>query len=590
MAFFAQESLDQLRQRVDLVDLVSSLIDLKRAGTSYKACCPFHDEKSPSFNINKGAQHYHCFGCGAHGDAIRFLMEYQQMGFQDAVEHLAARYNVVLQEVEKGESKGPPKKVLRQALSCAGDLFHFLLLHTQEGHQALKYLYDRGITLDFIKTFKIGLAAQDTQPFFAYMKAQDVPEFALRESGLLKEARDGRWRAFFRERITFPICDAAGSVIGFSARKYKEDTFGGKYVNTPETPLFKKSRVLFGLHHCRRRIAKEKQALIVEGQIDALRLIHNGLNITVAGQGTAFGEGHVKELLSLGVQRIYLALDADAAGREATLKIGHLFQKSGVEVRVVPIPLGDDPDSLLMNRGPEHFLELMDKSADYLHFIVHYLGQGVDMNSPAAKSELVGRVVQRIRDWNNELMVHESLKQLAKLVKVPESMVGVGQSSAPNLYIKKIERAGLTQVDPDRVLESDLLRWLLMASDEKMRALVQRNVSREDFRDALCGELFTMISKAGAEASPLSLAADAENPEIQGLISEIMDRYINLEKADEGVREVIKRLLERNWMLAREQVREKIHQSDGSVEEQMELVKEFDRLRAAAPELQEVDV
>src|SRR5262249_1487277 len=157
------------------------------------------------------------------------------------------------------------------------------------------------------------------------------------------------------ERITFPICDAAGAVIGFSARKYLETTFGGKYINTPETPLFKKSRVLFGLNFSRRRIAKEKKAIIVEGQIDALRLIKAGFNLTVAGQGTAFGEGHVKELLNLGVSEVFLALDGDEAGREATHKIGNLFQKEGIEVRVVNLPGKSDPDTFLKEKGPEAF-------------------------------------------------------------------------------------------------------------------------------------------------------------------------------------------------------------------------------------------
>ncbi len=157
-------------------------------------------------------------------------------------------------------------------------------------------------------------------------------------------------------------------MIGFSARKYKEETFGGKYVNTPETPLFKKSRVLFGLNYSRKRIAKERSAIIVEGQIDALRLIAEGFNCTVAGQGTAFGEGHVKELLNLGLNQVYLCLDSDPAGQEAASKIGNLFQKEGVEVKVATLPAGHDPDSFIRQNGLEGMICLLENSIDYLSY------------------------------------------------------------------------------------------------------------------------------------------------------------------------------------------------------------------------------
>lgn len=352
MAIYTKESLDTLRQKVDLVDVLSSHIELKKAGASYKALCPFHDEKSPSFMVQRGDTHYHCFGCGAHGDAITFLMMYLKMGFGDAVESLAERFSVRLEVVEGGpERKGPSKAALKEALEAACRFYHMILLHTHEGHEALKYLHGRSIDLDFIRQFHIGLAPKTPGLFRKTMHALGFQDALLQEAGLLADGREGRLRDFFYDRITFPIRDAAGAVIGFSARKYKEETFGGKYVNTSETALFKKSRVLFGLNYSRRRIAKERKALIVEGQIDALRLIQAGFNITVAGQGTAFGEGHARELVALGIQDVFLALDADDAGQEATKKIGNMFQKNGVGVRVVKMPFGSDPDAFLREKG-----------------------------------------------------------------------------------------------------------------------------------------------------------------------------------------------------------------------------------------------
>ena len=258
--------------------------------------------------------------------------------------------------------------------------------------------YRRGIDLDFIKQFRLGFAPAQGGVLQAVMHEKRISNQTLVDAGLLTVLDSGRFRDFFADRITFPICDAAGSVIGFSARKYKEATFGGKYVNTPETPIFKKSKVLFGLHHSRRRIAKERKALIVEGQIDALRLISAGFNITVAGQGTAFGDGHVKELLNLGVSCVYLALDGDTAGQQASEKIGDLFQREGVDVKILEMPAKVDPDLFLRERGVEAFAKLMEDAGDYLTYIINQKMRAVDISSPAAKSELVAQLVKQISD------------------------------------------------------------------------------------------------------------------------------------------------------------------------------------------------
>ena len=463
MPHFTKDSLETLRQRIDLVDVLSSHIDLKRAGAAYKGLCPFHDEKTPSFMIQKGDTHYHCFGCGAHGDAIQFLMAHLKMNFSDAVESLAERFHVHLEYLEDVETnKGPNKTFLKEALEQACRFYHFYLLHTKEGHEVLHYLYKRGIDLDFINQFQVGLAPKIPGYFRKIMHAKFIKDETMALAGLIAESKDGRWRDFFAERITFPIRDASGAVIGFSARKYREETFGGKYINTSETPLFKKSRVLFGLNYSRRRMAKEGKAIIVEGQIDALRLIQEGFDFTVAGQGTAFGEGHAKELLTLGVSRIYLALDGDSAGQEAAFKIGHLFQCSGVDVRVIELPQGSDPDAFLREKGPDAFSKLLEQPIDYIEFLVKYFSKDYDLRSPTAKNQLVEIIAKQIRHWEQPILVQESLRKLAHLLQVSESSLLLEQNHTPNLYIKKGANIGLQAIDPDRILELDLLRWLLL--------------------------------------------------------------------------------------------------------------------------------
>lgn len=591
MPIYRKESLESLRQKVNLVEVMSSYIDLKGAGASYKALCPFHDEKTPSLMVQKGDTHYHCFGCGAHGDAIQFLMAYQKLSFYEAVESLAQRYGVHLEVVEgSGESKGPEKAKLKEALENACQFYRFMLLHTPEGHEALQYLYSRGLDLDFINHFSVGLAPKQPGLFRKMMHKKFIKDEILLEAGLIAKNQNDQYRDFFYDRITFPIHSATGAVIGFSARKYKEDTFGGKYVNTPETPLFKKSQVLFGLHLCRKKIAKVRKAIIVEGQVDALRLIQAGFNITVAGQGTAFGEGHVKELLHLGVEQVYLALDNDNAGQEATYKIGNLFQKEGVGVSVVSLPEGSDPDSFLNEMGPQAFLELLEKSVDYLTFLVKYHSKEVNLDSPAAKNQLVQTISKQIRQWEHPLMVHESLRKLAQLTHIPEEIIGVGQDHLQNIYVKKQASIGVQTIDPDRILESDFLRWLLLlgGSFPWFIELARLNIQPGDLHVTVCREIYqTFMENTSSEhtCDLLQLVSTLDDAEGQLVLAELLQKKVNKEKAEEGFRESIKKILVRNWMEKREEIKLKIQSGRCSEDEVMALVKEFDSLKRVPPEL-----
>lgn len=587
MVLYTKESLELLRQRIDLVEALSGHVQLRRSGASYKALCPFHEEKTPSFMVQKGDTHYHCYGCGAHGDAIAFLMAHVKLSFTEAVESLAERFGVVLEKAEaSNERQGPSKSELKDALEKACRFYHFSLLYTEEGQEALKYLYKRGIDLDFIRLFQIGYAPYERDVFQRVMREENIRDEVLEQAGLILMTETGRKRDFFFQRITFPIRDPMGSVIGFSARKFKEETFGGKYINTSETPLFKKSQVLFGLSYCRRRIAKERKAIVVEGQIDALRLIQAGFNFTVAGQGTAFGEGHVRELLNLGVHHVFLALDADDAGQEATVKIGGLFQKKGVEVTVVKLPSGKDPDSLLREEGPEAFVKLIEEGVDYLTFVVAHLAKTMNIDSPSGKNEIVQTISKRIKEWEQPVMVHESLRKLAELVHVPEEMIGIEMPQP--VVIKPIGRIGLTTINPDRILETDLLRWLFLGGETMPRIveIVKRNLMPDHFRIPVCQRFFSLYLQAVEENKPrdlLSFAIGLDNEEDQMVLSEIMQRKVNLQKAEEGVGETIRKILQRQWMEKREAIKMQIHSGKLSEAEVLILAREFDEIKKNPP-------
>ncbi len=588
---FTKDSLELLRRRIDLPEVLSGHLNLQRSGSSYKALCPFHEEKTPSFMVQKGDSHYHCFGCGAHGDAIAFLMSYVKMSFSQAVEILAERFQVSLEKTEEPlAEKGPSKSQLKAALELASSLYHYLLLHSAEGHIALNYLYKRGLDLQFIRQFQIGFAPRQGDILIRYMNENGVEEKIQEHTGLVLVTQHGKRRDFFTDRITFPIRDALGAVIGFSARKFKEETFGGKYINTPETSLFKKSRVLFGLSYCRTRIAKESQAIIVEGQIDCLRLIHAGFNYTVAGQGTAFGEDHVKELMHLGVNKVYLALDADDAGKAAAAKIGHLFQKKGVEVFVLSLPDGSDPDSLLSEFGPDSFAGLLRESRDYLNFLFAYLSKDADLRSPSKKNEIVSLIVEKIKQWEMPVMVHESLKKLAEISLVPEAALGIGQISLPDLFIKRSSSIKIQEIDANRILEGDFIRWLVLASSQnpKLIGMAKANLTIEHLCVPGAARLYDEFLKAHQEdraCDLLSLGGCLDGEEDQKLLSEIMQRKVNLMRAEESFKETIRKILIRQWMDKREAIRLKLQSGALSDDEALELARQFDEIKKRVPEV-----
>lgn len=565
---FTKESLDALKEKIDLVEVVQRHLDLKRAGSAYKACCPFHQEKTPSFVIQKGDSHYHCYGCQAHGDAIQFLMHHLTLTFREAIEQLAEQFQVPLVEAEHAsEERGISKSVLKEALATATRFFHEYLVGSLEGREPLRYLFRRGITIDFIRRFQVGFAPAQPAPFQRAMAEAKVGERVLVEVGLVSEASR---LPFFRNRILFPVCEASGPVVGFSGRKIHEETFGGKYINSTETPLFKKSRLLFGLNYSRRRIAKERRVIFVEGQIDCLRLIESGLDLTVAALGTACGEGHVALMKQLGVRHAYLLFDGDKAGQAAASKAGDLLQREGIEVSVGRLPSEWDPDAFIRKYGIEKVVEVLEKAESYLTFQVGFLSQEVSLDSPAGKSEIVKTLKQQVEGWQDPVMVHESVRKLASLLHIPEATLGIVEptSSPPPLLTRG--RVSAVGIDPHRIMERDLLHWLIL-----MRARFLPT-AKEYLREAhfwvpSCRLLFQRIMQE--EVSDfMDLASDFSDID---LLDEMMQKKVNRERADTHFLESIQKLLDRQWMEERAAIRREMAAKAASGEEIGELVRAF---------------
>jgi DNA primase len=592
MVAYSRQSLELLRTKVDLVEVLSSHLKMQKSGGYYKTCCPFHQEKSPSFMIQRGDSHYHCYGCGAHGDAITFLTDYLKLTFQEAVEHLAEKFHVRLETVQD-HAVDYSTADLKNALHKLHRFYQCYLLYTDEGRVALKYLFERGFTLDFIHKFGLGFAPSAQTVFLEFAKQSKISIETLEKIGCIKVLEGKKIKAYFHDRVVIPIYDPSGNPIAFSCRKIKEETFGPKYINSPETVLFKKSQILFGLSFSRKKIAKERKALIVEGQFDALRLIDAGFDFTVAGQGTAFGEMHVKELVHLGVKNVYLAFDGDDAGQEAAIKVGQLFQKVGVEVWVIQLDRGKDPDLMIRELGPKHFEGLMTSSKDYMSFIVNYFSLKGNPTTPAGKNEIMRTIVAMIKEWEHPLMVHEGYKRLSQLLQIPQSILDPNMQLEPDIEIKQTASIIDAEVDPVKILEFDLLRWLLLLdpADHSLYQLIFQNIRKEDFLLSSSQMLFEKISQffeKNAHVSMLQLAQEINSIECRLIMTEILQKKVNVERKEEGVKETLQKILERNWLNEREKIKLRIHKGGMTDSEIMELAKQFDNLKAKPPFLKQV--
>jgi DNA primase len=400
MAMIPKETIEEIRARCNIVEVVGAYLpQLRRRGSTFKCNCPFHQEKTPSFTVNETRQIFHCFGCGAGGDVFRFVMEYEKVDFVTAVNILAERAGVEIQYEGGQPEQSGNKDVLYKLHSDAAAFYHRMLLESSEGGEARRYLEERDLPLEIIKEFQIGYAPNEWEGLMGRaMKKGYTPE-QLEAAGLaVPSDRGGKTSHYdrFRNRVMFPICDQMGRVIGFSGRIMNKAEKGAKYVNSPETLLFHKSRVLFAFDKARKAIVDSRQAIVVEGQIDAIRCHQAGLHNVVASQGTALTENHAR-LIKRYADEVILVLDADAAGVKAALASSEIFIAAELSVRVVTLPEKEDPDSLIKKNGAEALMSLVKDAPAALDFLIDVVGKQENMKTEAGRMRVVQAVLNLIQ-------------------------------------------------------------------------------------------------------------------------------------------------------------------------------------------------
>ncbi len=395
MAQIPKESVEKVLEATDLVDLIGSYIQVKRAGSAFRANCPFHHEKTPSFYITPSTQRYHCFGCGVGGDAISFVRDHENLPFGDAVRKLAGRAGIHIVEEETDPNAEQSRRSRGRLLDIhreATAFFHELLMNDPAAQHARDYMKSRGFGREMAAGWAIGWMPDTPQIFLDWARAKKFSGRELVASGIVKLKDDENPRAGlfvrFQDRLMFPIRNELGDVIAFSARQLRENKNSGKYINSPETPIFKKSKVFFGLDRAKKPILTAKAALLCEGQIDAICCHELGIEHAIATCGTACTREHAR-LLKRYTNNVLVCYDADKAGLAATEKAYRELVPEGLSVRVVEMPSGDDPDSFLKVHGEQAFRELLANAKEFFHFKLERAKANGLFNSPAERAVII---------------------------------------------------------------------------------------------------------------------------------------------------------------------------------------------------------
>src|SRR4026208_1145369 len=445
MGTIPSEMIEQIAAANDIVEVIGSYFPLKRAGANFKALCPFHQEKTPSFMISPSRQTFHCFGCGAGGSVFRFVMDYEHPDCPSAGRKLAARAGITVVE-KRGAADEDRRYEARRTLlklhADAAEWFHANLLKRDVGESARKYLKHRGITAEIAKQWQLGYAPDEWDAFGSWARGHGYSTRDLITSGIIKTTQNeqtsdpnpGTSYDRFRDRIIFPICNREGEVIAFSGRLLKEQEGVAKYLNSPETPLFRKGNVLFGLHKSKRALIEANCAIVCEGQLDLISLFEAGITNVVAPQGTAF-TGSQARVLKRFVNEVVLCFDSDAAGHKAAERSLDALLQNDLIVRVAEIPAGEDPDSLVRHDGREQFEGRVATARDFFDYWIEREIASIDLTSMGAKIQAARNLATTVSRLHDPLLRGE-------VVNKASARLGVAPADFESLLARHARASG----------------------------------------------------------------------------------------------------------------------------------------------------
>jgi DNA primase len=569
------EKINQIREAVDIVDLIGEYVQLKKQGRNYFGLCPFHGENSPSFSVSTEKQIFHCFGCGAGGNIFTFLMDIEGYSFVESAKVLAEKGNVPLEVEINKDSKRSNMPAGAQQMVEAHDLlrkfYHHLLVNTKEGQDALEYLLKRGFTEETIEKFQIGYSLDSWDFVSKFLLKRGFPAEYMEQAGLIIfREKDESYFDRFRNRVMFPIMDHQGNTIAFSGRAMGDDE--PKYLNSPETPIFNKSKTLYNFHHARPHIRKKEQAVIFEGFADCISAVGAGVENAVATMGTALTDQHI-QLLKRNTDQILICYDSDSAGLNAANRAVNMLQDHEFSVKVALMPDNLDPDDYIKEFGEKSFVsEVIGASLTYMAFKMHYLRRGKNVNNEGDRIQYIEEVLKEISRLPNAVERDHYLRQLSSEFSL--SLDALEQQQRQVFFTER-KKGTLPQPAAQKKMalqyehkikpahhnaEMKLIAHMLKSRDMtfKIQQLLGQTVFHVDEHQAIITYLYAFYED-GHEPDTSFFLTYLPDPNLRRIVSEIEMMSVNEEVTDKELTDCINQVLkyEKLLKIKEKQVEEK---------------------------------
>jgi DNA primase len=589
MAGISPATLERIRAASDIVDVIGAYLPLKKAGANFTALCPFHKEKTPSFNVNAHKQIFHCFGCHKGGDVFTFVKEYENIGFVDAVRRLAERAKIPL-EFDSNPVEQQSRHLKDQLLQIHDQLatrWQNCLANEAAGQTARDYLAKRGVTADAIKLFRLGAAPELWDDTVNWARSKNYDLATVEKAGLILRKEGGEhYYDRFRGRLMFPICDEQGRVVAFSGRVLPGDDSPAKYVNSPETPIFTKSKIFFGLDKSKRAILDAGFAIVCEGQLDLIACFMAGVQNVVAPQGTAFTDQHAR-ILKRYVDEVVLCFDSDEAGQNAAVRsLDHLLA-SGLAVRVAIVPAPHDPDSFIKASGGEAFRKLVENAEGFFDYYLNRLCAQNDTNSDKGRLAILRAMAEAVHKTGNVVLIDTYAQKTAlrlgvspEAVRVEFKKIPAAQTAPVTDEDESFESAESIEVPRPTNHEFHLLKLLLL--QENLVAWAALHLDINWISNLVVRQIVERRLAAQKDETWKSLAAflDAcDSAEMRNLVTEAAADDRTIPNPDQQLADVALKL--RNQFLDRQiaALTQKVSQPGIAEAEQNELLREREQLR-----------
>ena len=574
MARISEQSIENVRQAADIVEVVSSHVELKQRGRNFFGLCPFHSEKTPSFSVNPDKQIYKCFGCGAGGGSINFVMEIENLEFADAIKRLAQSFNITL-DIQGGDSKkyADLKSQLIAIHQFATQYYQKILL-SENGKDALKYLTDRGLSKQIIEEYKLGFSPDSFDDLLELLRKESFSAEAMKLSGLFIQGDRGYFNRF-QSRIMFPIQNQGGDVIAFGGRIFNKDN-PAKYQNSPETPIYLKSHVLYGISHNVQPIREKKNIILVEGYMDLLQLVQAGIDNCLAISGTAFTEGHAN-ILKRFSKNIYITFDGDNAGKKAALKCGYILAQNSLEPKIITPPDGMDPDDWVRSDNGESFKSEVNNSQKIIKSHYNYFSSINDQGSLSI-NDFIQECLDEIVNIKDPIISEIMIKELSELTSIDQKNIihVLNEKIEKRQKFKRVENLDsndkketvLIDQKYSKKLYDDLIR-LCFAKDKEIRVLIFEHLNPEWILSDTHKEIYNQIyiHLKSTDYPPISIIA--EQIEDKAIRQKFIDLTFDIEKFVAQYNMVIDCLVRIEQTIVKNKInllREKLKDADDNIE------------------------